>query len=667
MTYSDGDPGSTSRKRQKLHNVQLMNGPGTVNSSHSLRQLLLFCQVDSSKLRQSMFLISLDLEIRNLIEHVFLDIQVFKAFLEAILYGDDAEDGLKKSAILLEYLESAAPSNDDNSSTAIPDVVQIWSFAVQSNHEGLLSAVPAVLALLLKTISSSVTFRACGAQICKTLLQKEQIKLFDRGLTANKTKEHLISPCLRLLTEIVSFDGGISARSVYIQRHVTFKRLEIFLGMRSRSGTSKKVDRQKPSVRNNGLRFLLSNLRVQDHATKAEILSQPKLIRAVFQDLLEDSPEVIRELLESVKKAVILDNTLTRRHKSRVLTDWTLNQILRLYEYSDDGEAEKGQPLIIEFVHEFMLFVCTTQDLGVLVEQQGWYPPAIRVTEQALDETESNFYSSRSKDHVRHKDRATVRNTTLASVLQGLRPYGSAYHRKLALAIFSAAPELLADYFLKKNTFSFEPKLSATWIGYASFLFHVIELSPLSTAYEYPPPATIVLESILPQPASQKALTRCLNQNTYLITFFATRIIILAFQKLEVVVQSWSLRQDARWTQAAIQLIARFCQRCPELRHVIHAFRNALKEQVMLREALVRLIALYYRVTPQLALNDKFDVSVLLSVALEANGGQKQTVEENRLYNLELSHLLAIAQRSPDIAWWHKPGSYFTRSTSITC
>ena len=581
--------------------------------------------------------------------------------MDAILYGDDAEDSQRKSTVLLEYLQSTVSKNDDNSSIAIPDVIQIWSFAVQSNHDSLLSAVPAILALLLKIISGSVTFRACGAQICKTLLQKEQIELLDRGLTASKNKDHLISPCLRLLTEIVSFDGGSSARGVYTQRNVTFKRLEIFLGMRSHSGLSKTVDRQKPSVRKNALRFLLSNLRVQDHATKADIISQPRLMRAVFQDLLEDSSEVIRELLKSIKNDVILDRTITRRHKSRLLTDWTLSQIIRLYEYDEDGDAQEGQSSIIELVHEFLLLVCTTQDLGVLVEQQGWYPSNLRATEQELFEPERSFQSSRWEVQGKHNDHAAVRNTTLASVLQGLRPYASVYHRQLTLAAFSAAPELIADYFFRRKTFSFEPKLSATWIGYASFLFDVVELPPPSTLHEYPPSVPNVLESIIPQPMNQKTLARCFNQNISLITFFATRLMILTFEQLKAVVQSWSLRQDDKWTKAATDLIAAFCRRCPELRHVLHALRTVREEQVMLREALLRLISLYYRVTPQLALNEKFDVSILLSGAVQAYGAQKHRVEQSRLYDLELNHLLAIAQRSPNIAWWQKPGRYSTK------
>ena len=53
MPFLNEDLGSTSRKRQKLHNVQIMNGPETINSAHSLRQLLSFRQDEISELRRS--------------------------------------------------------------------------------------------------------------------------------------------------------------------------------------------------------------------------------------------------------------------------------------------------------------------------------------------------------------------------------------------------------------------------------------------------------------------------------------------------------------------------------------------------------------------------------------------------------------------------------------
>jgi len=43
-----------------------------------------------------------------------------------------------------------------------------------------------------------------------------------RGLDAPKHKEFVISPCLRLATEVTSFDGGVLAREIYKRREQTF-------------------------------------------------------------------------------------------------------------------------------------------------------------------------------------------------------------------------------------------------------------------------------------------------------------------------------------------------------------------------------------------------------------------------------------------------------------
>ena len=85
-----------------------------------------------------------------------------------------------------------------------------------------------------------------------------------------------------------------------------------------------------------------------------------------------------------------------------------------------------------------------------------------------------------------------------------------------------------------------EPKLSNTWIGYASFLFEVVQLpipEYLGNENEFallPPQTNVMIESILPRPLTQKVLTRCLNQSSELITFFAIRLLVLAFEKMRV-------------------------------------------------------------------------------------------------------------------------------------
>ncbi|MCJ1250321.1 hypothetical protein MMC30_007547 [Trapelia coarctata] len=633
--FQDEDLGANDRKRRKLDGGHVVSTWEEIQSARALKLLLVFQQDDTSKLRQS--------------------IQTFKIFLESIIYATEGVDRSKEKGILLEYLQYTVPAEEDEASNPLPDVIQTWSFAAQSNHDGLLSAVPAVLALLLKTISGLIDFRRYGVHLCKALLRKEQIRLFDRGLTANKSKEHLISPCLRLLTEIVTFDGGNSARTVYVQHDVTFKRLDIFLGMKSTSTKETKGDRPRPSVRSNSVRFLLANLRMQDRATKGEILSQSRLIRALFHGLAEDSSEFIREVLECVKKSLILDDSLARRHKSRLLTDWTLTQIARLYDYGEDDPAKEGQLSIPDYAHEFLVFVCTTLDQGVLVEQHGWYPPGFERDKQKEDEKDTPLSHYPSNTPGRQLEKIPVKNMTLSSFLQGLRPYANTYHWQLILAIFRAAPELIADYFFKKKSFSFDPKLSATWIGYSSFLFAVVQLPSPETSGAVPPPTEVVLESILPQPMSRKTLTKCLNQKTELITFFATRLLIIAFKKLRGIRRVWYKQDNVLWTRAYLLLVTEFEERCPELRHVIAALRNVSKHNGMLREALLRLIMMYYKVTPQLALCEKFDISGLLTDKLSECGIENGSDEDKGIHRLELDHLLQIARRSPDLAWWHRP------------
>ena len=498
--------------------------------------------------------------------------------------------------------------------------------------------------------------------LCKTLLQKEQISLFDRALSSKKPKEHVISPCLRLLTEILSFDGGSAAKSIYLYRDVTFKQLSIFLGMRKDSGGN--LDDRKPSVRNNALRYLFANLRLQDQSAKAEILAQGRIFRAVFQDIREDSPSVIGGIFDTLKKEVIEDESIPRLSKARLFTDWTLGRLATLYGYHEDDRNPDGLTNVEEMVHEFLLLLCTNADYGVLVLEHDLRTDASKLDLEAADQFDTLLNSEA------YSKRKPIRNRMLAAFLQSLRPYANMLQHDLAIAIFQAAPELIADYFHKKKTFSFEPKLTATWVGYSMLVMSTINL-PIPKQYLQLEtngslisfPVSAVMENILPQPLTQKVLTRCLNQNADLITFFAVRILIVAFEKLEKALKvlksshhEHQNRSEGRGDQAASRLIAAFCQQCPDMKHAIAVFRSRTRENVMLREAVTRLLTLYYTIVPQLALENKFDISIALSVALQGHNPGARGSNAPGVQSLELDHLLYIARCSPDMDWWHKTG-----------
>ena len=505
-------------------------------------------------------------------------------------------------------------------------------------------------------------FRGYGNLLCKTLLEKEQIKLLDRGLSANKPKEHVVSPCLRLLTEIVSFDGGSAAKSLYSRRDVTFKRLEVFLGMRKVSGDT--PDGWKPSVRNNALRYLFANLRLQHQTTKTEILAQGRVFRAVFQDIRDDSPAVIQGILNTLKRDIIDDEAVSRLSKGRLFTDSTLRQLATLYDYHEDDRTPEGRTNVEELVHAFLLLLCTNVEYGVLVAQN---PPRADAAQADLDAVDAQDTTLTSESHQKMNP---VRNKTLLFFLQGLRPYANVRQIDLILAIFQAAPELIPDYFYKQKSFSFEPKLTATWIGYSMLLLSTVNL-PIPNQYLQidtngtliVSPTSILIESILPQPLTQKVLTRCLNQGADLITFFTVRILILAFEKLETALsilkiadQDQQNQLERRGFQAASALVSAFCQRCPDMKYVIAVFRRPSRENLMVQEATTRLLALYYKVIPHIAMDTKFDISVALSVALQEHKQGIKDLNGRGMQLLELDHLFDIAQRSPDMNWWHKTG-----------
>lgn len=606
----------------------------------------------------------------NSVADLYTDVKNFKTFLDSIAFGEDENDRSAKLNLLFRYLQLQKLSKVEDNSKCLASVVQSWGFATQSNSEGLFSAIATILALFLKVTSSHVQFREYGNDLCNTLLQEDQIKLFSRGLNTNKPKDHVLSPCLRLLTEIVIYDGGAAAKCLYSYRDVIFKRLENFLTMRNGSKTKMPDGHPRQSIRTNALRFLFANLKLQDRITKAAILSQARVFRAVFQDIELDSPIVISEILNALKQDVLLDPTVSKITKNRLFTDWALNRIASLYGFHEPVDSSEHESVNVQdLAHSFLLHLCTTADHGILIvphEDQSHDSIDLEGENSPLDSGAAIAVQKYQKTRL-------VKNTVLASFLQGLRPYANVLQSELSVAIFRAAEELLADYFIKKRSFLFEPKLTATWIGYSMFLLSTIQL-PISESHFigrdqrplFPPPAVyLIIESILPQPLTQKSLTRCLNQSINLITFLAVRILIAALRKLAKSLEflRCGAQNDAKnngdlWRQTYSELILEFCKRCPNVKHVITVFRRCPKDSQLMMEAITHLLAMYFKVLPQSTLEEKFDISYAISDALQNDSETKRAhLKHTNFHGLCFLNLLEIAHYLPDMRWWYKSGA----------
>ncbi|KAF2102415.1 hypothetical protein NA57DRAFT_51996 [Rhizodiscina lignyota] len=636
-------------KRQKfVSSGKSPAGPETVTSARHLQFLLSFQQDAPQQLT--------------------VGIQSFRNFLNSILYPPESDDDIgARKAILVEFLQSQKPRNADDEHIFLESLIQTWSYASQTNNSGLVGAATAVLALLLKLLSSQLDLHEHGVNLCRTILQIPQLKLLSRSLTAPKHNEFVISPALRLLTEVVSFDGGIFAKRLYSHREFAFDPQVIARNI-SNKGASEDRDPAKPSLRSNTIKYLLANFKYQNEGAKADIIKNGNISRSLFAHLVEDAPELVKNILQVLKTNVILDEDVPRSSKSYLFDDRNLASIAGVLRkrHAEDQSDDSGKS-VQQVTYEFLILVCTTPNLGVLRNSQGWYPPSTVQSHQSEDETNGasvdlgldgiDWYSN-------FIGRVPVRNTALASFLQVLRPYSNELEQQLLLEIFKASPELVADYFFKKATFSFDPKLTATWIGYSSFLFSTVQL-PIPLHFGLPdgfaaapPPASIVVESILPQPLTQKVLTRCLNQTSELISFFATRILVVALQKLKRVLKMFDKAASAKgalWAEATKRLQSEVAQRCVPMKDLMMLFRKTSPEKIMQYEATTRLLSLYYDVLPLVALEEKLDASISLTSALEDIEKQTEEGELVQMRMITLGHLLHIARHTQGMQWWKKP------------
>lgn len=577
-------------------------------------------------------------------------------------HGEENEQRSAKRIVLLAYMKSQIPQEDAETSARLPEILKSWHFAVQSNVENLISSITTVLALCLKSVSSFLEFRHLGNRLCHILLHDDQIKLLDKGFNVSKAKEYVISPTLKLLTEIVLFDGGQAAKLVYRQRDVTFKRLEIFLTMRKDPQEEATGSRKRPSIRNLAVKYLCANIRLQNGVAKSYILGQPKLVRAWLQDVIEDSPGVVLEILDTLQADIIKDPSLHPSTKSRLFNEWTLGRLATLYGYREHSQLVKDTKDVESVAHELLLLVCTSPVYGVL---QARSHSDDRVQLDREDDTEPSMFAETSNSR-----RQAWLNATLVSFLRNLRPHASVLQSDLIIAVFRAAPELIAVYFDRSNSFSFEPKLTTTWVGYSRFLLATIQLPiPDSLLFvnghnDILATCSDLVEHILPRPLTQGIMTRCLHQSSSLVTFLAATILAAVFKKLALLLQH--IRQSheekhelsfIRLEQSTSELTNKICQRCPEMKHVIAQFRSCSRGNTILRQILARLLALYYKVAPQIALEEKFDVSLALASTLNEINSMTVPSNDSGMRSLELYHLLQIARHSPNMEWWHRSGT----------
>ncbi|UKZ85515.1 uncharacterized protein TrAFT101_001370 [Trichoderma asperellum] len=635
-TSVDADGAAAFRKRQKItHDVPTGED---VNTGEQLQRLLAFDQ-DMRRARHGL--------------------QSFKRLLDKIISGDG--DRSTNLGILREYLELVKPRHEGDDAVFLGDIMEMWSFAAQVNEGGVMSSAAVVLALVLNIVSDSLDLVKHGLGICQSLVQDRQLKSISKNLSSDKTKSFIISPTLRLLREAVSLDGGAYARKIVRARTYTFaslgRNLEIGVAGDSQG------DSGKASVRTNAVRFFLSCLRYLHSDGRKELLSQKELLSHLTFMIKSDPPALVLEILDTLKTHILADSKISRDIKFKCFNTKTLMRILALYTYTNSSEAESEVDRVTEKAHQFLMYVCTQPGAGILYPSTGLYP---KETDEEfsvqLAKQKSSAHGIVGKDDT-YRDGVPVYNFVLSEFAAKLRPWSSMKHSELLTAMFEAAPELIANYFLNNQSFTFEPKLTMTWIGYASFLFDTMRI-PLPPSFgdktrfsRGPPPTQILLDNILPLPLNQKVIIRCLSPNSNLTSFFATRMLIEALEKLSVAIKLHEdafRATDAQWSEAARRLIDAFCRRIPDMKEIVRSYKSIASENALHKTMASRLLLLYYEIIPQVALAANFDVSPFFVSVLRSLQDESSDHQHDGFREMELENLVSIAGYSPGMRWFSR-------------
>ncbi|KFA73585.1 hypothetical protein S40288_02578 [Stachybotrys chartarum IBT 40288] len=626
------DGAAAFRKRQKI--VHEVPAGEDVTSADHLRKLLAFDQ-DLHRARHGL--------------------QSFKKLLDEVV--SDNGDRTSKLEILRQYLDAVKPRDPSEDAVYLPDIMEMWSFSTQVNNDGVMSAVAVVLALLLQIVSNSLDLVPHGLGVCQTLLQERQLKSLSRNLTSEKSKGFILSPTLRLLREAVSLDGGAYAKRIFRARNFTFAALGRNLEIGPAGDAPE--DAKKASVRTNAVRFFCSCLKFLHSDGRKELLLQRELLSHLTFMLKTDPPYIVLEILDSLKSYVLMDEKIPREIKFRNFNTKTLMRFLALYSYSAPAGASGDAAAVSEKVHQLLVYTCTNPTAGILYPSTGFYPKESRDVPTGRGAKEAGGVDSEFGDG-KYKDSVPVYNFVLSEFARKLRPWSSIKHSELLVAMFTAAPELVADYFLNNRTFTFEPKLSMTWIGYAAFLFNTMMI-PLPPSFgdrvryaKFPPPTSILLDNILPLPINQKVLIRCLSQKSHLASFFATRILTQALEKLGDAVKMLQAQQSshASWADAAKRLVDAFCQRIPDMKEIVRCYKTIPVQNALHKTMASRLLRLYYEEIPRVALAANFDVSPCFVEVFKSLSEGDAEPDIRVLRTMELENLVSIASYSPGMRWF---------------
>lgn len=443
-------------------------------------------------------------------------------------------------------------------------------------------------------------------------------------------KNTLAIPALYFLETVAKFRRGILTNDLYSHFDLTAKAIPRILSLK---GDVTAPIIQRRLLREKFIRFYLEFISNCSIIVRRDLVAQKNVISGWFKHMNEDDADLIRDTLEVFDKKIIKDSGFNKPLRMNLFNDWVLGHLAGLL--SRDDTPTDGKDKIGTTVYNFLVFLVTDSTHGLKHTDKQWYVPE-------LDALEKN-------------DGDKVNNKILFDFIKILKPWDNLQRQNLALEVLSTSPELVTPYFSEDWPFTLDPKLTMFWISSILFLSRVINL-PIPAALEnsassQPPLSKTICEHIIPKQLSKSVLSKSLLAPSPLIKYNALQTVVLAFKKLEAVIDLYKAKN---WSDGYYELLEEISGRLPEVSTLITAITTIENDSVdnfaLLKSATLSTIAYYSKLLPELFTKNKFVLPSKLMSTLE-----KEDLDGLEL--VDLQNVLEIQTRLGGLGkWWNKSG-----------
>ena len=624
------------QKKRKGEDHENLALPGiTVQSADDLRKLSGFDQDQSTVI-------------------IVRRLQALRSALESARQDGDTPKKAAQQNLLRRCFEVDRLPKVTKRISIADNLLQYWRLSLHRDDTAYLACVDAI-AELLHAISDDVELSSSGNEICRSLLDEPNITCFEKGLNQNGRNLASSISCLRLLVEVMIFDGGACGQYIFKKRHILHANLARLLE------PSNPHINDQASLRATTLAYLIQYIKFQGARAKLDLLQQRPVVKAIFQHIEHDSADETIQLLTVLEDHFLSDTEIHISDKRRLLDTVLLKGLIDLYTQETPSDTEEPLNNFSTVLHRFFINYFTlisTEGRRNPTQPEGLYSGRLLGTQT------SSIFSPGTSLHDLPASLSPYKEAGVVSLLQSLRPHANQMHRTLLLHIYNLFPDLLTAYFKSSCLFNLEPDITATWVGKFCFLMTLIRL-PLwlydfRQSTEMHIRVTLVTDSIAPLPLNPQVLGHCLNNSSAVVRFLAVKLVTASLQKLQKLVDVSTYPVDGGKQEMSfdkdslLQVKRQVFLRLPEVGTVIGAFHRCRAEHTMEKEGLSQVLALWCVLNPRKAYGGALDISSILSHMSSRPLPYSQAAEFLPNEDIGLHHLLSIAQTTPDVKWWSR-------------